>query len=377
MLIQVLLCCFSLFVISNTLAAEVDSVQRLEDVQAEIKILSNALDLDKKTRSALYRQLKEQSQAVSTLNRELRILDQQLEQKKRHLNDLEEAQDAFRQSHAKQLIALNAQLRAAYMNSQPHYLQVLLNQQTPAKLSRTNTYFHYFHEARQTQLVTISDNLKGLDNNKQSLLAARHEQELMYQQRKTQQQRLGSQNKQRLVTAKQLDHRVNKQGLRVISLKEEAQALRDLLQSLAQAKPSKAISTKPFATLKGQLSWPVKGIVTTHYGSSRQLGKLTWQGILIKSSTGKEIHSAAAGRVVFSDWLRGFGLLLIIDHGDNYMTLYGNNESLLREVGDTVNANELVALSGNQGIKRYAGLYFELRHQGNPTDPIKWLGKRS
>jgi septal ring factor EnvC (AmiA/AmiB activator) len=223
--------------------------------------------------------------------------------------------------------------------------------------------------------VTQKDNLKGLDNNKQALLAARQEQEALYQQRKVQKQLLGTQNKQRLVTAKQLDHRVNEQGLRVASLKVEAQALKDLLQSLAQQKPIKSISTKPFATLKGQLVWPVKGIVTAHYGRSRQLGKLTWQGILIASSIGKEVHAAATGRVVFSDWLRGFGLLLIIDHGDKYMTLYGNNQSLLKQVGDTVDAGELIALSGNQGIKQYAGLYFELRHLGNPTDPVKWLGK--
>jgi septal ring factor EnvC (AmiA/AmiB activator) len=150
-----------------------------------------------------------------------------------------------------------------------------------------------------------------------------------------------------------------------------------LLKSLAEQAPVQAISTKPFAQLKGRLTWPIKGKVIARYGSSRKLGQLTWQGIMIKSAIGKEIRSAAAGRVVFSDWLRGFGLLLIIDHGDKYMTLYGNNQSLLKEVGDTVDAGELVALSGEQGVKQYAGLYFELRHQGNPTDPVKWLGKRS
>jgi septal ring factor EnvC (AmiA/AmiB activator) len=369
--------CLCLLLIAPAIQAEPDSAQRLEEVQTEIESLSDALDKDKKARANLYRQLKKQSQTVSTLNRELRALDKQLTQKRQLLTQLEKEQDTFRQSHAEQLKALNTQLRAAYLNNQPHYLKVLLNQQSPGKLSRSSTYFHYFHEARQTQLVSISDSLKTLDNNKTALLAARQQQQALYEKRQAQQQQLTTQNTQRLATAKQLDQRVNSQGARVASLKEEAQALRALLESLAEQAPVVPISTKPFAQLRGQLTWPVKGKVIARYGSSRKLGKLTWQGIMIKSATGKEIHSAAAGRVVFSDWLRGFGLLLIIDHGDKYMTLYGNNQSLLKEVGEPVSAGELVALSGDQGVKQYAGLYFELRHQGNPTDPVKWLGKRS
>ena len=366
-----------LLIAAPGLRAEPDSAQRLEEVKTEIESLSNALDKDKKARAKLYRQLKKQSQAVSILNRELRALDEQLKQKRQQLEQLEKEQDTFRQSHAKQLKALNSQLRAAYLNTQPHYLKVLLNQESPGKLSRSSTYFHYFHEARQTQLVSISDSLKTLDNNKTELLAARQQQQTLFDKRQAQQKQLTKQNSQRLATAKQLDQRVSSQGARVASLKEEAQALKALLKSLAEQAPVQAISTKPFAQLKGRLTWPIKGKVIARYGSSRKLGQLTWQGIMIKSAIGKEIRSAAAGRVVFSDWLRGFGLLLIIDHGDKYMTLYGNNQSLLKEVGDTVDAGELVALSGEQGVKQYAGLYFELRHQGNPTDPVKWLGKRS
>jgi len=368
--------CLLLFTASG-LQAEPNSAQRLEEVQTEIESLSNALDKDKKARAKLNRQLKQQSKAVSTLNRELRTLGMQLKQKRRQLSQLEREQDAFRQSHAKQLKALNSQLRAAYLNTQPHYLKVLLNQQSPNKLSRSSTYFHYFHEARQTRLTAISDSLKTLDNNKTNLLAARQEQRLLYEKRQARQKQLTAQNAQRLATAKQLDQRVNSQGARVASLVEEAQALKALLQSLAEQAPAEAISTRPFGQLKGRLTWPVNGKVIARYGDSRKLGQLTWQGIMIKSAIGKEIRSAAAGRVVFSDWLRGFGLLLIIDHGDKYMTLYGNNQSLLKEVGDTVTAGELVALSGERGVKQYAGLYFELRHQGNPTDPVKWLGKRS
>ena len=199
---------------------------------------------------------------------------------------------------------------------------------------------------------------------------------MLYQRQQEQQQQLQQQSQQRLATAKQLDRKMEQQGARVASLQEQESALQSLLQSLSkQAKPP--ASGQGFAMRKGALTWPLKGKVIARYGSSRNLGKLTWQGMMIKAPSGKEIISAAPGRVVFSDWLRGFGLLLIIDHGDKYMTLYGNNQSLLKEVGDTVTTGDLIALSGNQGIRQYTGLYFELRHQGNPTNPAKWLGKQS
>jgi len=362
---------------STTAWSKDDSAQRLEDVQAEIQSLSKSLDESKKTRAELHKQLEKQSKAVSNLGRSVHDLAQQLKQKDQELKRLEQEQQQFRQSHAKQLAALSSQLRAAYLNSSPNYLKVLLSQHEPSKLSRSSTYFHYFHQARQQQLDQITASLKTLNHNRQSLLTAQQQQQKLYQQQQTQQQQLQQQNQQRLATAKQLDQKMNQQGARVASLREQEQALQSLLQSLAkQVKPT-VQSNQAFAKRKGLLPWPVDGKVTTRYGSSRNLGKLTWQGIMIKAPSGREIISTAPGRVVFSDWLRGFGLLLIIDHGDKYMTLYGNNQSLLKEVGDTVNTGDLIALSGDQGIRQYTGLYFELRHQGNPTDPIKWLGKQS
>ncbi len=363
--------------LSTTSWANTDSAQRLENVQAEIQSLSKSLDESKKNRAELQQQLEKQSKAVSDLSRSLHDLAQQLKQKDQELKRLEQEQQQYRQSHAKQLTALGSQLRAAYLNAGPNYLKVLLSQHEPAKLSRSSTYFHYFHQARQQQLDGITASLKTLTHNRQTLLTAQQQQQKLYQQQQIQQQQLQQKNQQRLATAKQLDLKMNQQGARVASLREQEQSLQALLQSIAkQAKPV-VDSNQAFAKRKGSLPWPVNGKVITHYGSSRNLGKLTWQGIMINAPSGREIISTAPGRVVFSDWLRGFGLLLIIDHGDKYMTLYGNNQSLLKAVGDTVNTGDLIALSGDQGIRQYTGLYFELRHQGNPTDPTKWLAKQS
>ena len=356
--------------------AEADSAQRLENVQAEIKSLSKSLDDSKKTRAELRRQLKKQSKAVSTLSRSLRDLAHELKQKDGELKLLEQEQQQYRQSHAKQLDALATQLRAAYLNTSPHYLKVLLNQHDPSKLSRSSTYFQYFHQARQQQLIDISASLKTLTHNWQTLLAAQQQQQVLYQRQQRQQQQLQQQSQKRLATATQIDRKMEQQGARVASLQQQESALKSLLQSLSKQAGPLALDFD-FAKRKGALTWPLKGKIIARYGSSRNLGKLKWQGIMIKAPSGKEIISAAPGRVVFSDWLRGFGLLLIIDHGEQYMTLYGNNQSLLKQVGDKVTAGDLIALSGDQGIRQYTGLYFELRHKGSPTNPAKWLGKQS
>jgi len=364
-----------LLVFSVCVMAESDSVQRLENVQAEIKSLTNSLDESKKSRAELHNQLEKQSKAISTLNRSLLNLTRKLKIKNNELDTLEKDKQKYRRSHAKQLDALEKQLRSAFLNTSPNYLKVLLSQHEPSSLSRTSAYYAYFHKARQQQLIEISTSLKTLTHNRQILLIAQQQHQALYQEQQLQQQLLQKERHHRFATAKQLDRKMEKQGVRVTSLLEQERALKSLLQSLSK-KSNPLISDLPFSLRKGTLAWPTQGKIIARYGSSRNLGKLKWQGLMINAPLGEEIISAAPGRVVFSDWLRGFGLLLIIDHGDKYMTLYGNNQSLLKKAGDSVTTGDMIALSGEQGIRQYTGLYFELRHQGNPIDPAQWLGKK-
>jgi septal ring factor EnvC (AmiA/AmiB activator) len=220
---------------------------------------------------------------------------------------------------------------------------------------------------------------------------AQKQQETLFQKQQSQQRLLAEQNQHRLATIKELDSKLAQQSNRIANLKQEEEALQALFKQLeAQPTPPKppskpklvqtqpkTQSNKKFSQLKGQLPWPIHGKVTARYGSAKNLGKLTWQGIMINAPSGDEVKATADGIVVFSGWLRGFGLLIIVDHGDKYMSLYGNNESLLKEVGETVSSGELIALSGDKGIRQHAGLYFEIRHKGSPTNPMTWLGKQS
>ena len=148
--------------------------------------------------------------------------------------------------------------------------------------------------------------------------------------------------------------------------------------------PTEQGERKAFAGLRGKLKWPSRGRLANRYGSRRKEGKLKWQGVMIKAPEGTEVTAISHGRIAFSDWLRGFGLLTIIDHGDGYMSLYGGNQSLYKEVGDWVEAGDVIASVGNSGGHRETALYFEIRHNGKPTNPLKWcrnkpkkLAKRS
>jgi len=376
-----LLICFSVH-------AETDSASRLDDVRDEIKSLNSDLSAKKADREALFEKLKKQSRQVSELNKQLRNIETQIDNKHKEVEALRQEMGIKEKEQKQQLDALYSQIRTAFIHAEPSYLELLLNQKDISTLSRGSTYFRYFHQARQQELHNIHQLLTKLNNEQREVLLAQQSLENMLTQQRSKQTELQQQTEQRKATLVALDKSITSQDSRLASLKEEEKNLQQLLNSLSKKstptppapKPGKKLTAvkpnTPFSRLTGKLDWPVSGKILARYGSSRNLGKLKWQGIVIASPTGNDVKATAAGTVVFADWLRGFGLLIIIDHGDKYMTLYGNNESLLRDVGEYVKAGDVIAQSGEQGIRGLSGLYFEIRHRGSPTNPLKWLGKQ-
>jgi len=359
-----------------------DTKQQLNSVKVEIDSLNQDLNKNKKSKEALYKQLKQQSRSVSKLNKELLNLKQNIKEQKQQLAQLEKQVSSQQKSHSQQLDALNDQIRTAFIIGKPSVVKVLLNQQDPATLARSSQYFKYYHKARQQQLEKINQTLANLSDDQKNLYAAQKKQQRMYDSQSNKKKQLRAETKQRKTTLALLEGKINDQGSRLSTLHEQEQSLQSLLASLnkPKAKPTKEQSPyvpSSFSKRAGSLSWPLKGKVISRYGSPRNVGKLKWQGILISSTPGTNVVAAAPGKIIFADWLRGFGLLVIIDHGDQYMTLYGSNETLLKQVGDKVTTGELIAQSGDKGVQQHAGLYFEIRHKGSPTNPLKWLSKQS
>lgn len=364
------------------LAAEPSSAKKLEAVRGEISALDKNLNLNKKNQAELQQQLKKQSLKISEINRELNKLKQSIAVKDDELINLQLEQGLTEKQQAQQLEALNQQIRSAFMNAQPSYLKILLSEQSPERVSRSNTYYRYFHTARQQQIEALQATLLNLTEQEKAIYAVKKNLSELEQQQLAQQEALKQQTAERESTLAALNKKISGQDAQLSALRQEEKDLQSLLDALAKKaaqRPPPAVAVKPserFSSQSGKLQWPLTGKILASYGSQRNLDKLSWKGILIASDKGTSVKASADGRVVFADWMKGFGLLIIIDHGEQFMTLYGNNDSLLKNTGDTVKAGDVIAQSGDQGVRQIAGLYFEVRHKGSPTNPIQWLRKQ-
>lgn len=357
--------------------------KELGEVRSQIDQLSESLSADQQSKEQLDKQLRQQSLKVSKISRALKQTEQAIAEQDQQVKNLEQQLGDQKAAQQTQLEALYEQLRAAYMHAQPSYLKILLNQQDPALISRHHSYYKYFHQARQQQLTNIDELLNNLSDEQKAVFAAQKDLQLLLTQQTAQQAALTAEKQQREQTLAALDKKISSQSAQLANLREQEQQLQKLLDSLNKksvSKPPVNKQQKPltnFSGLTGKLLWPLQGKLLARYGESRNLGKLRWKGIMIGADTGNEVRASAAGRIVFADWMKGFGLLIIVDHGGQFMSLYGNNDSLLKSVGDIVDAGDSIAQSGNQGVRQMPGLYFEVRHKGSPTDPLKWLQKQS
>ena len=266
---------------------------------------------------------------------------------------------------------LSEQVRALYRTGRNGYIKLLLNQENPALFGRTLAYHDYFNRARAARIETITlaqEQLKSL----QVKIHGETEQLLSL--------RSGKQAKLVELTAYREDRRrvlarsrryIDDQDRQLqILLKTEREL--DALLTRLRRKEETYVDETPFVSLKGKLSWPVRGKIITRYGERKKGGKLKSQGITFASDAGIDVLAISSGTVVYADWFRNLGLLLILDHGDGFMSLYGYNEVLLKKAGDRVGKNSPIARTGDTGGQNHTGLYFEIRREGNPLNPSLW-----
>lgn len=310
--------------------------------------------------------------------RELKQLDAELKQQNRQLGQLSQQQQQLQRSVDKQRQLLGDQVRAAYMIGRQEYLKLLLNQQDPAAVGRTMTYYRYFNQARQARIEQALHSIIQLDAVTRRLEQEKQVLQEMQVQHQVKKRTLEDSNQQRAQLVAQLRQDIQSKDQQITQLRQDEQQLKAVLEAiqdtLADILPAEQL--RSFAAFRGRLSWPTQGKVDNLFGKSRNKGQLKWNGVLIHASEGNNVYAVSRGRVAYADWLRGYGLLIILDHGDGYMSLYGHNQSLLKEVGDWVEANEAIASVGNSGGQQTAGLYFEIRHNGKPADPAKWCAQR-
>jgi len=379
--------------------ARTEKKTELRELQGRIDSLRKDLAKSETRRSEAADSLKETEQAISTSNRRLRELNENRADLRRELDGLDAQSKRLERQISGQQKHIGALLYRQYLRGDNDAMKLLLAGEDPNQLARDYQYLKLLSQAK----AEMVDDLRDALAEKQKLAEAVRDKndKLTENEKKQQEQRqtLLSQQKQRQVVLAGISDKIKSQRKEIETLKQNEKRLSKLIDGLTRlvAKPPKRPATrKPsapsapalrnerepdssfsgdFAALRGKLHLPVRGEITNRFGAQRAEGT-SWKGLFVRAQEGAEVKSVAAGQVVFADWLRGFGNLLIIDHGDGFLTVYGNNESLFRQTGDKVKAGETVASVGNSGGNPESGLYFELRHQGQALDPLKWVTLR-
>ena len=357
-------------------AQEAQTKQKLEQIRVEMHKLAEEQRSTAAKRNDATNALRDADLKIAALAKTLRSIDQQLSGQQAKLDGLLVQQSALDVKLKDQRDALAALLRSAYAMGRDEELKLLLAQDHIDDISRMLAYYRYFERARVHEIDGLLEDLQALaqlqadiERETVALKASRDE-------RAIQAQRLDGEREQRHLLLGELDAALKDQTARLAALGKDEKALVDLLAKLRDIFadiPQHLVGAEPFADLRGRLNWPLRGKVVVRFGATAVDGERSSQGVLIAAKDGSEVRAVSHGRVVYADWLRGYGLLLIIDHGEGYLSLYGYNETLLKEAGDWVDAGEVVATSGDSGGRKTAGLYFELRRDGKPIDPAAWM----
>lgn len=349
--------------------------------EAELRLLRErieSLGLEEQStrdeRDAFLHDLESTDRRIGDLRRSLRDLARKAPGLQKRLKGLEVEHKAARVRLDKERALLARQLRAGYVGGRQGRLQLLLRQEDPAAASRLSVYYDYFYRARAAQVATVTEAAAKLDAAEQALAKESAELAELQARETAERAELESARGMRRAAVEALTLQLRQQGQTLAQLGRDEARMQHLLEQLREALsslPPEHPAAQPFVSLKGRLPWPSAGSLAMRFGDDRGNG-LTSDGVLIGVREGAEVRAIHHGRVAFADWLRGYGLLVILDHGDGYMSLYGHNDSLLKEAGDWVGPGEAVALAGASGGRDDAAVYFAIRHQGRAVDPLAW-----
>ena len=399
-----ILLCF--FCSSSFAAKKIDLAKEdLSDIQEKIQALKKELDSNQEAHKDATDALKSSETAISSANKKLRDINQKQKQNKNTLNSLKKQSLNLNENLSQQQQQLSSLLRQQYMYGGQTYSQLILQNKNPSAIARDMKYFSYIAkehakviDGMQTNLVKV----KKLNNQTATTL---QEVANLKAKQEAEKKELEQQKQEKSKIVKTLSKQISAQRNEINKLKRDEKSLSNLVERLAkiipktmpkktkkatkkkqdkiddgndekiasnETTPTNAYSGSNFAALKGKLHLPVRGDVTNRFGAAREDTGVTWKGLFIKAAEGNDVKTVADGRVVFADWMRGFGNMIIVDHGSGYMSLYGNNQAVLKQVGEEVNAGDAIASVGNSGGNESNGLYYELRRQSKPFDPMSW-----
>ena len=397
--------------------------QQLEATRQDIGELKKLLGKLQEEKSGAQKDLRSTETEIGKLEKQVEALQQELKKSEGELLRLDSEKKKLNSAKVEQQRLIAIQARAAYQGGRQEYLKLLLNQQNPEKFARTLTYYDYLSQARLAQLKGFNETLRQLANvesdintqqaqlltQKSSLDSQRAELDKVRADRQQVLAKINAdvKNRDQKLQAREQDQADLAKVLKTIEetlarqAREAEQARQKALiaqqeaekkrqreaESVATDAPRKPIKSTPgalvssagvsyggpFSQARGKLPWPVDGRLLARFGESRGDDVRTkWDGVMISAGAGTQVHAVHGGRVVFADWLRGAGQLVILDHGNGYLSLYGHNQTLLKSAGDIVKAGDVISTVGNSGGQATPALYFAIRQQGRPSDPAQW-----
>ena len=399
--------------------------QQLDATRQDIAELKKLLGKLQEEKTGVQKDLKGTETEMGKIEKKVDALKKELQKTESELQRLEKKKKKLQSARIEQQRLIAIQARAAYQNGRQEYLKLLLNQQNPEKFARTLTYYDYLSQARLEQLKNFNETLRQLANVEKDI--AMQQAQLLVQKSSLDSQRdeLDKVRKERQQVLAKLNNDVKARDQKLAAREQDQADLSKVLKTIeetlarqareaeearqkaliaqqeaekkrlreAQAQadatdaPRKPVRTTPgalvsssgetfggpFASSRGKLPWPVDGRLLARFGESRgDDARTKWDGVMISASAGSQVHAVHGGRVVFADWLRGAGLLVILDHGNGFLSLYGHNQTLLKAAGDVVKAGESISTVGNSGGQDTPALYFAIRQQGHPSDPAQW-----
>ncbi len=376
---SLLLCLFLICLGTHSLAeaplSEAQKKERLEKLKSSITKLKSELEKTKSSRASLLKSLETTEKAIGTLNQKAENIEGKIDERKNHLNNLKEEKSQLHEKKTKQQSHVSKHISAAYRLGTQSNIRLLLNQQDPTTVSRNLKYYDYLVKARAQIIADYTTTIDRINKIEPEIAYETEQLQSNFKHLKKEKDELQSAQNNRQTTIAKLNRSIANKDQELKSLHNDRQRLEKLFTRVSEyiddiKLPSNASN---FASLKGELPWPTRGRVKHQYGSRRADGKMRWEGMMIDAKAGAPVSAVHHGRIVFSDYLRGHGLLIIIDHGGGFMSLYAHNQTLYKELGEWVEAGETIASVGNSGGLESAALYFQLRHKGRPTNPKKWF----
>lgn len=352
-----------------------DTSEKISVLQQSIDALRDRIDVFTGKQEALKKDVREAEQKIVASLARVREARQRRAELDAEIAQSRQRQSALETQRDEQQQAIKAALVDAYKQGKQNRVKLILNQQDPAEVERLLKYYEYINKARQKKIDAYLATLQGIVESKAIQEAAFEKIAAQAEVLQSELKQLESAQAERKLAIAELSKRIGNDADKLANQELERNRLQSLLNEIEREVADIQLPSYeglPFTEQKGRMAWPVDGEPMNKFGRRKPDSRVRWQGLLMEANEGDDIRAIHDGRVVYADWFAGQGLMLLIDHGDRFMSLYAHNSTILKQTGELVSAGEPIATVGNSGGQSETGLYFEIRSKGKPVDPADW-----